>query len=250
MHNGYSKKAIIVQEDIYNLMKEVLHDCFGRSGDHLIAEAADVKYDSKLKRHKLSLFIRIATITACLFITVAIFFLNVIKRSGNNIEEGDIVNDSEYLLDSDVVNSGMPRKDIEDLINNFHQETIDEAFIFINAGTASGMAVKVTSDEDATHLTSLTSMVFNNEVVYTAAPSYYDSRGYSFYITYTDKKRHENYTAFVFDNETIRFDGLFLKASKPLDYDAVNSIIKSYPKKHLSGATCIVERCRMYDYKT
>jgi hypothetical protein len=35
-------------------------------------------------------------------------------------------------------------------------------------------------------------------------------------------------SSFVFDNETIRFEGLFLKASRPLDYDAENSIIKSY----------------------
>ena len=139
---------------------------------------------------------------------------------------GRILNKAALLLDSDAEGSDKPNEEIVRFINEYDPGIIDEAFIYINTGTASGTVGNVTKKGSSEPLT-LASMIFNNGIVYTETERDYLSKDYSFYITFTDHETSGSFTVFVFDDETIKYGGVFLEASSPLDFTEVNSLISN-----------------------
>ena len=136
----------------------------------------------------------------------------------------------ELVLDS-TVETDRTNDEIVDWINNFDAEAIDEAFVYFNSSTRAGKALTFSADHDPEQLKAAVSLVFNDKITYDALegsethPDDY-SKNYDFYITYRDTETAESTTIFVFHAGTeIRADGLYLKASPPLDLTAFENAV-------------------------
>lgn len=138
----------------------------------------------------------------------------------------------ELVLDSSISETDKTSDEIVDMINGIDPGSIDEAFVYINSGTRTGKSFDFSTDIDDEELKVIASIIFNDKITYAALqeseefPAGY-SRNYDFYITYKDRKTNMSITVFVFNGCTvIRVDGLYLKASSPLDNVVFNDVIK------------------------
>ena len=207
----------------------VLHEAFSKIDDRLIMEAENGTFNEEIRKQKTFLIKRIIAVAACVFIVVTVFMLkDTVMKGKYPYFGGPMGDESQYLLDSNIAGSTMSGEEIVSFINEYDASSIDDAFVYLNSSSAIGTAMNVTRAEDPECLSGLVSMVFNDKFIYTETSSAYDSKGYSFYITYTNTRTSESFTVFIFDNETIKIDGVFLKASTPLDYKTVNKALKEF----------------------
>ena len=215
------------------MTSELLHEAFERIDDRLIIEAEEGRFDAGAREKRRVLFAQMAAVAAGLFIAVVMLYAGdpdkMIKAGG-----GGRISDFESVLDSDVKNSDRTGEEIVSFMNDFNPDSIDEAFLFVNRFFVWGNSMNVTKQEHPELLEGLISMIFNDNIEYTEVECECPSDEYEFYITFANTKTGESFTVFVFGYETIKCDGLCMRASSSLDYAAVNKVI-IYSKKHGGG---------------
>ena len=134
---------------------------------------------------------------------------------------------SNYILDSSIKKTGQSDAEIVQFLNEYDASQIDNAFVFINSGTAAGKTFNISAEDNRALFSDLVFFAFNPAANYYTTIKDYKNEDYAFYITYSCEKGSDNLTIFVFDDSTIRYNGQFLTLSKSLDYTVINTLIQS-----------------------
>lgn len=119
-----------------------------------------------------------------------------------------------------TIDSSYSGSDTSFVVEDYNFEAVEEIFIYINAGTASGKSYLVTR-EDEEYFNDILNMFWNSDNSFSATESGYDDYDYNYYVSLKCTDEAEDITIFVFDVTLIRINGIFYRCTVDLDYDPV-----------------------------
>lgn len=141
------------------------------------------------------------------------------------------------LLDSSLNRSGKTASQVESVLNAFPLEDVKAIDVYMNTTTAITQLFTLTREDNAERVSAILGMLFSGSEHYrqteygfsknynTDTVQNYTGEDYAFYLTFVLSSDEPDLTVFIVDEETLRCESFFYRASQTLDLTPIIDLI-------------------------